>query len=117
MIRTYQETSHIVISFPASPHPFPCSGSPAPDAHWVSLNKRHKSLVGLTMVNAQARSRRPFLRQGAPVHGIAAEVFQTACFQQFGAGHQIPGKPSAVRAGITLVSSFRSTGKAFKVLS
>src|SRR5208283_5654503 len=27
MMRTYQETSHIVISFPASPHPFPCSGS------------------------------------------------------------------------------------------
>src|SRR5271166_4705296 len=24
---TYRETSHIVISFPGSPHPFPCSGS------------------------------------------------------------------------------------------
>src|SRR5271155_5123286 len=28
MMRTYHETSHIVVSFPGFPHQIPCSGSP-----------------------------------------------------------------------------------------
>src|SRR5271157_4317812 len=47
------------------------------------------------------------LQGGESLHWIAAEVFQTACLQQlsnlsFLAGHQIPGKRTAVAVKITL---------------